>query len=58
MRLDIGIHFCLFCMNYARQYEKTTTLSLLKEELEDEYMVFSISFEGIGKAAVVVEAVV
>lgn len=40
-----------FCMNRARQYGKTTTLSLLKDELEDEYMVFSISFEGIGEAA-------
>lgn len=40
-----------FCMNRARQYGKTTTLSLLKESLEDEYTIFSISFEGIGTAA-------
>ena len=40
-----------FCINRARQYGKTTTLSLLKKELEDEYVVFSISFEGIGTAA-------
>ena len=37
-----------FCINRARQYGKTTTLSLLKEALEDEYTIFSISFEGIG----------
>lgn len=40
-----------FCMNRARQYGKTTILSLLKNELEDEYIVFSISFEGMGTAA-------
>lgn len=40
-----------FCMNRARQYGKTTTLSLLKESLEDEYTIFSISFEGIETAA-------
>lgn len=38
-------------MNRARQYGKTTTLSLLKESLEDEYTIFSISFEGIGTTA-------
>lgn len=39
-----------FCMNCGRQYGKTTTLSLLKQKLDDEYAVFSISFEGIGAA--------
>lgn len=37
-----------FTINKARQYGKTTTLSMLKESLDDEYIVFSISFEGIG----------
>ena len=40
-----------FVINRGRQYGKTTTLSLLKESLEDEYTIFSISFEGIGTAA-------
>ena len=40
-----------FTMNKARQYGKTTTLSMLKESLDDEYVVFSISFEGIGEKA-------
>lgn len=40
-----------FTINKARQYGKTTTLSLLKESLDDEYIVFSISFEGIGDKA-------
>ena len=35
-----------FCINKGRQYGKTTTLSLLKQKLSDEYCVFSISFEG------------
>lgn len=38
-----------FCIHRARQYGKTTTLSLLKKKLEDDYTVFSISFEGIGE---------
>lgn len=40
-----------FTINKARQYGKTTTLSKLKENLEDKYIVFSISFEGIGEKA-------
>lgn len=40
-----------FTINRARQYGKTTTLSMLKESLDDEYVVFSISFEGIGDKA-------
>lgn len=39
-----------FCINRGRQYGKTTTLSLLKKNLEDEFSVFSISFEGLDKA--------
>jgi len=35
-----------FCINRGRQYGKTTTFSLLKHNLSDEYAVFSISFEG------------
>lgn len=37
-----------FTINKARQYGKTTILSKLKESLDDAYVVFSISFEGIG----------
>lgn len=37
-----------FCINRGRQYGKTTTLALLKNQLEREgYSVFSISFEGL-----------
>ena len=39
-----------FCINRGRQYGKTTTLSLLKKELEKQYAVFFISLEGIGEA--------
>ena len=37
-----------FTINKARQYGKTTTLSVLKDNLQEDYIVFSISFEGIG----------
>lgn len=37
-----------FTINRPRQYGKTTTLNRLKKMLNDEYMVVSISFEGIG----------
>lgn len=40
---------CYFTINRGRQYGKTTTLSLLKSKLENEYTVFSISFEGLGE---------
>lgn len=40
-----------FVMNRARQYGKTTTLHLLAQKLSDEYLVFSISFEGLGDSA-------
>ena len=37
-----------FTINRARQYGKTTTLSLLKQMLKSEYIVASISFERLG----------
>ena len=37
-----------FTINRARQYGKTTTLAMLKRELMDDYLVASISFEGLG----------
>lgn len=40
-----------FCINRGRQYGKTTTMALLKNKLEPQYIVFSISFEGIGEAS-------
>ena len=43
--VDYGDYFAI---NRARQYGKTTTLSLLEKMLEGEYIVVSISFEGLG----------
>ena len=43
--VDYGDYFTI---NRARQYGKTTTLSLLKKMLKSEYIVVSISFEGLG----------
>ena len=37
-----------FTINRARQYGKTTMLAALKRSLNDEYLVASISFEGLG----------
>ena len=37
-----------FIINRPRQYGKTTTLLALENNLKDEYLVISISFEGIG----------
>ena len=37
-----------FCINRGRQFGKTTTLNTLKDALQDDYTVFSISFESIG----------
>ena len=45
--VDAGKYFTI---NRARQYGKTTTLTALKQILEDEYIVLSLSFEGISKA--------
>ena len=39
-----------FVINRARQYGKTTTLSLLGKALAEKYVVISISFEGITRA--------
>ena len=43
--VDYGDYFTI---NRARQYGKTTTLSLLGKMLNSEYIVASISFEGLG----------
>jgi len=40
-----------FVINRGRQYGKTTTLSELEKFLADEYLVISISFEGLGLLA-------
>ncbi|MDY4077243.1 MAG: AAA family ATPase [Clostridium sp.] len=37
-----------FVINRPRQYGKTTTLTALENNLKEEYLVISISFEGIG----------
>lgn len=39
-----------FVINRPRQYGKTTTLNQLEQVLSKEYLVISISFEGIGDA--------
>lgn len=44
-----------FVINRARQYGKTTLLGILAQELKQNYLVFSISFEGLGDAAYVSE---
>lgn len=38
-----------FTVNRARQYGKTTTIYSLVENIKNEYLVFSISFEGISE---------
>ena len=37
-----------FVMNRPRQYGKTTTMYMLEQSLKDEYLVLSISLEGVG----------
>lgn len=37
-----------FVINRPRQYGKTTTMYMLEQDLKDEYLVLSISFEGLG----------
>jgi hypothetical protein len=37
-----------FTINRGRQYGKTTTLGILERAIKDEYIVASISFQGIG----------
>lgn len=39
-----------FTINRSRQYGKTTTLTVLKRVLKDEYIVVSLDFQGIGNA--------
>lgn len=39
-----------FCINRGRQYGKTTTLEAIQRLLQPEYMVLSISFEGLGQS--------
>lgn len=46
--IDAGKYFTI---NRARQYGKTTTVAMLKNKLDKEYVFFSISFEGIGEKA-------
>ncbi|MDO5154380.1 MAG: AAA-like domain-containing protein [Eubacteriales bacterium] len=40
-----------FTINRARQYGKTTTLSLLNQTIQDQYHVIWLSFEGMGDLA-------
>ncbi|MEG2016975.1 MAG: AAA family ATPase [Clostridium sp.] len=37
-----------FVINRPRQYGKTTTMFMLEQKLKEEYLVISLSFEGIG----------
>jgi len=46
-----------FTINRGRQYGKTTTLSYLRRYLMPEYIVISISFEGLGAASFASEAI-
>lgn len=39
-----------FTINRPRQYGKTTTIFLLEENLQENYILISISFEGLGEA--------
>ena len=45
--VDAGKYFTI---NRARQYGKTTTIDALSKSLAAEYVVVSLSFEGIGEA--------
>ena len=45
--VDAGNYFCI---NRARQYGKTTTLSALKKVLTRSYSVISLDFQGIGQS--------
>ncbi len=45
--VDAGKYFCI---NRARQYGKTTTLSALRKFLSNDYKVISLSFQKIGSA--------
>lgn len=50
--VDAGKYFMI---NRARQYGKTTTLTELRKALQDQYVVVSLSFEGIGDAGFATE---
>lgn len=50
--IDYGNYFII---NRPRQFGKTTTLSLLTERLNDDYIVISMSFEGVGDEAFTTE---
>lgn len=39
-----------FCINRGRQYGKTTTLHAIRRMLQPEYLVLSLSFEGLGQS--------
>jgi len=39
---------CYFTINRARQYGKTTTLAMLKRDLDNDYITVLTSFEGLG----------
>ena len=45
-----------FTINRARQYGKTTLLNLMVQRLSSKYLVFSVSFEGLGDSAFEKEA--
>ena len=45
--VDAGKYFTI---NRARQYGKTTTLNALKRDLKSDYIVISLSFEGISNS--------
>ena len=47
---------CYFTINRARQYGKTTTLACLERALHGDYLVVSISFEGLGSVSFESEA--
>ena len=38
-----------FTVNKARQYGKTTILAALERSIKDEYIIASLSFEGLGE---------
>lgn len=44
-----------FAINRARQYGKTTTLLALKRELEKDYSVLSLDFQGISRSGLSTE---
>jgi hypothetical protein len=45
-----------FVINRPRQYGKTTTMYMLEQTLKNEYLIISISFEGIGDSIFSTEA--